>query len=164
MTFMKVICGAPAGASETRENINPSDTGDIVGAFACGRRLELAQPGFYLEPALFTEAGNDMTIAREELFGPVACVIRVRDDEEALSAANDTEFGLSAGICTTSLKHASHFRANAEAGMVMVSLPTAGVDYHVPFGGRKGLSYGARERGAYAREFYTTVKTSYTLP
>ena len=84
-------------------------------------------------------------------------VVEVRDDEEALSAANDTEFGLSAGICTTSLKHASHFRADAEAGMVMVSLPTAGVDYHVPFGGRKGSSYGARE-------FHTTVKTSYTLP
>ncbi|MBR9893346.1 aldehyde dehydrogenase family protein [bacterium] len=153
MTFMTFIGGAPVGASESRENINPSDTGDIVGAFACGRRL----PGFYLEPALFTEAGNDMTIAREEIFGPVAWVIRVRDDEEALSAANDTEFGLSAGICTTSLKHASHFRADAEAGMVMVNLPTAGVDYHVPFGGRKGSSYGARE-------FHTTVKTSYTLP
>ena len=153
MTFMTFI----GGASESRENINPSDTGDIVWAFACGRRLELAQPGFYPEPARFTEAGNDMTIAREEIFGPVAWVIRVRDDEEALSAANDTEFGLSAGICTTSLKHASHFRANAEAGMVMVSLPTAGVDYHVPFGGRKGSSYGARE-------FHTTVKTSYTLP
>ena len=134
MTFMTFIGGAPVGASESRENINPSDTGDIVGAFACGRRL----PGFYLEPALFTEAGNDMTIAREEIFGPVACVIRIRDDEEALSAANDTEFGLSAGICTTSLKHASHFRADAEAGMVMVNLPTAGVDYHVPFEGRKG--------------------------
>ncbi|MBY6006192.1 aldehyde dehydrogenase family protein [Salipiger bermudensis] len=129
-----------------------------------GRRLELAQPGFYLEPALFTEVRNDMTIAREEIFGPVACVIRVRDYDEALSTANDTEFGLSSGICTTSLKHASHFRANAEAGMVMVNLPTAGVDYHVPFGGRKGSSYGAREQGAYAREFYTTVKTSYTLP
>ncbi len=153
MTFMTFI----GGASESRENINPSDTGDIVWAFACGRRLELAQPGFYPEPARFTEAGNDMTIAREEIFGPVAWVIRVRDDEEALSAANDTEFGLSAGICTTSLKHASHFRADAEAGMVMVSLPTAGVDYHVPFGGRKGSSYGARE-------FHTTVKTSYTLP
>lgn len=160
MTFMTFIGGAPVGASESRENINPSDTGDIVGAFACGRRLL----GFYLEPALFTEAGNDMTIAREEIFGPVACVIRIRDDEEALSTANDTEFGLSAGICTTSLKHASHFRANAEAGMVMVSLPTAGVDYHVPFEGRKGSSYGAREQGAYARELHTTVKTSYTLP
>ena len=104
-----------------------------------------------------------MRIAREEIFGPVASVIRAKDYDEALAIANDTEFGLSAGICTTSLKHASHFRRNAEAGMVMVNLPTAGVDYHVPFGGRKASSYGPREQGAYAREFYTTVKTSYTL-
>jgi aldehyde dehydrogenase (NAD+) len=104
-----------------------------------------------------------MRISREEIFGPVASVIRVKDYEEALAVANDTEFGLSSGICTTSLKHATHFRRHAEAGMVMVNLPTAGVDYHVPFGGRKGSSYGPREQGAYAKEFYTTVKTAYTL-
>jgi alpha-ketoglutaric semialdehyde dehydrogenase len=128
-----------------------------------GERLNRGTPGFYLQPALFTEANNTMRIAREEIFGPVASVIRVKDYDEALAIANDTEFGLSAGICTTSLKHASHFRRNSEAGMVMVNLPTAGVDYHVPFGGRKASSYGPREQGAYAREFYTTVKTSYTL-
>jgi aldehyde dehydrogenase (NAD+) len=105
-----------------------------------------------------------MRIAREEIFGPVAAVIRARDYDEALALANDTSFGLCAGICTTSLKHASHFKRNADAGMVMVNLPTAGVDYHVPFGGRKGSSYGPREQGRYAAEFYTTVKTSYTLP
>ena len=104
-----------------------------------------------------------MRIAREEIFGPVAGVIRAKDYDEALELANDTEFGLTAGICTTSLKHASHFKRNAEAGMVMVNLPTAGVDYHVPFGGRKGSSYGPREQGTYAKEFYTTVKTAYTF-
>ena len=72
--------------------------------------------------------------------------------------------GLSAGIVTTSLKHATHFRHNAEAGMVMVNLPTAGVDYHVPFGGTKGSSFGSREQGSYAKEFYTIVKTGYVLP
>lgn len=128
-----------------------------------GERLNRDTPGFYLQPALFTGVDNRMRIAREEIFGPVAGVIRVKDYDEALAVANDTEFGLSAGICTTSLKHASHFRRNAEAGMVMVNLPTAGVDYHVPFGGRKGSSYGPREQGAYAKEFYSTVKTSYTL-
>jgi alpha-ketoglutaric semialdehyde dehydrogenase len=128
-----------------------------------GERLNRGTPGFYLQPALFTEASNSMRIAREEIFGPVASVIRVKDYDEALAIANDTEFGLSAGICTTSLKHAAHFKRNSEAGMVMVNLPTAGVDYHVPFGGRKASSYGPREQGAYAREFYTTVKTSYTL-
>ena len=127
-----------------------------------GGLLNRETPGFYLQPALFTEATNTMRIAREEIFGPVACVIRVRDYDEALAVANDTEFGLSAGIATSSLKHATHFRRNAEAGMVMVNLPTAGVDYHVPFGGRKGSSYGPREQGAHAREFYTTIKTGYT--
>lgn len=91
-------------------------------------------------------------------------MIRVKDYDEALAVSNDTVFGLSAGICTTSLKHASDFKRNSEAGMTMVNLPTAGVDYHVPFGGRKGSSYGPREQGRYAREFYTIVKTSYTLP
>lgn len=129
-----------------------------------GERLNRDTPGFYLQPALFTETKNDMRINREEIFGPVASVIRVKDYDEALAVANDTAFGLSSGICTTSLKHATHFRQNAEAGMVMVNLPTAGVDYHVPFGGRKGSSYGPREQGRYAAEFYTTVKTTYTLP
>jgi len=93
----------------------------------------------------------------------VANVVRARDYDEALALANDTEFGLSAGICTQSLKHASHFKLHAQAGMVMVNLPTAGVDYHVPFGGTKGSSYGPREQGSHAREFYTTVKTAYTF-
>lgn len=128
-----------------------------------GERLNRENPGFYLQPALFTGVANSMRIAREEIFGPVAAVIRVANYDEALAVANDTEFGLSSGICTTSLKHSTHFRRNAEAGMVMVNLATAGVDYHVPFGGRKGSSYGPREQGSYAREFYTSVKTSYTL-
>ena len=118
-------------------------------------------PGFFQRPALFVGANNGMRSAREEIFGPCASVIKVADYDEALHVANDTDFGLSAGICTRSLKHASHFRRHARAGMVMVNLPTAGVDYHVPFGGRKGSSYGPREQGAYAREFYTVVKTSY---
>jgi len=128
-----------------------------------GERLNRPKTGYYLQPALFTDTGNDMRINREEIFGPVATVIRVRDYEEALTVANDTPFGLSSGICTTSLKHASHFKRNSEAGMTMVNLPTAGVDYHTPFGGRKGSSYGPREQGRYAAEFYTAVKTSYTL-
>jgi aldehyde dehydrogenase (NAD+) len=129
-----------------------------------GEVLNREHQGFYLQPTLFTGVDNHMRIAREEIFGPVAGVIPVKDYEEALAIANDTDFGLSSGICTTSLKHASHFKRNAEAGMVMINLPTAGVDYHVPFGGRKGSSYGSREQGRYAVEFYTTVKTSYTLP
>jgi aldehyde dehydrogenase (NAD+) len=128
-----------------------------------GELVTRETPGFYLQPTLFTEATNQMRISREEIFGPVVSVIRVKDYEEALATANDTPFGLSAGIATTSLKHATHFKRNSEAGMVMVNLPTAGVDFHVPFGGRKGSSYGPREQGKYAAEFYTSVKTAYTL-
>ncbi|MCX5494212.1 aldehyde dehydrogenase family protein [Kaistia dalseonensis] len=131
---------------------------------AGGDRVTRENPGFFLQPALFTETTPDMRINKEEVFGPVASVIKVKDYEEALAVANDTPFGLSAGIVTTSLKYATHFKRNAEAGMVMVNLPTAGVDYHVPFGGRKGSSYGPREQGKYAVEFFTTVKTAYTLP
>jgi acyl-CoA reductase-like NAD-dependent aldehyde dehydrogenase len=142
------------------------DVGKREGAklVAGGERLKRAAEGYYLQPALFTESTPAMRINREEIFGPVASVIRVKDYDEALAVANDTPFGLSSGIATTSLRHAEHFKRNSAAGMVMVNLPTAGVDYHVPFGGRKGSSYGPREQGRYAIEFYTTVKTSYVNP
>ncbi|ABE37207.1 aldehyde dehydrogenase family protein [Paraburkholderia xenovorans LB400] len=129
-----------------------------------GERIERDTRGYFLAPALITDTTPDMRINREEVFGPVASVIKVKDYNEALAVANDTEFGLSAGICTTSLKYSSHFRRHVQAGMVMVNTATAGVDYHVPFGGRKGSSYGPREQGSYAREFYTTVKTAYVSP
>ena len=128
-----------------------------------GERLNRETPGFYMAPALFVDANNSMRISREEIFGPVAAMIPARDYEHALEIANDTEFGLCGGICTTSLKHATHFKRNAQVGMAMVNLPTAGVDYHAPFGGRKGSSLGAREQGRYAAEFYTAVKTAYIL-
>jgi acyl-CoA reductase-like NAD-dependent aldehyde dehydrogenase len=126
-----------------------------------GERLNRDTKGFYLSPALVINTRNDMRINREEVFGPVASVIKVESYEEALAVANDTEFGLSSGIYTSSLKAATDFRKKSQAGMVMVNLPTAGVDYHVPFGGRKGSSMGPREQGRYAAEFYTSVKTAY---
>jgi alpha-ketoglutaric semialdehyde dehydrogenase len=129
---------------------------------ACGgQRIEKNVPGYFMQPALLTETDNSMRVNREEIFGPIASVIRAGDYDEALAIANDTPFGLSSGICTKALSKANHFRRNARAGMVMVNLPTAGVDYHVPFGGTKGSSYGPREQGRYAREFYTVVKTTY---
>jgi acyl-CoA reductase-like NAD-dependent aldehyde dehydrogenase len=140
-------------------DIARSEGGVVFG----GEAVQRATPGFYQLPALVTETTAAMTINREEVFGPVASVIRVRGYEEALHMANDTPFGLSAGIATSSLKYATHFKRHSQAGMVMVNLPTAGVDYHVPFGGRKGSSYGPREQGRYAQEFFTTVKTAYTL-
>ncbi|WP_282604366.1 aldehyde dehydrogenase family protein [Pelagibius sp. Alg239-R121] len=158
--------GPVVDQSQLDQDLSYIEAGQKEGAKLAwgGERLNRETEGFYLQPALFTETSNDMRVNREEIFGPVATVLRVKDYDEALATANDTSFGLSAGIATSSLKHASHFKRNAEAGMVMVNLPTAGVDYHVPFGGRKGSSYGSREQGRYAVEFYTTVKTSYTAP
>jgi len=158
--------GPVVDASQLDQDLAYLEIGKSEGArlAAGGQRLTRDTEGYYLAPALFTEANNTMRIAREEIFGPVAAVIRARDYDEALTLANDTEFGLCAGIVTTSLKHASHFKRHAQTGMVMVNLPTAGVDYHVPFGGRKGSSYGPREQGRHAAEFFTTVKTAYTAP
>jgi acyl-CoA reductase-like NAD-dependent aldehyde dehydrogenase len=160
-----VHIGPAVDQSQLKQDTDYIEIGRQEGAKLAfgGELLTRETPGFYLQPALFTEATNAMRISREEIFGPVASVIRVKNYDEALAVANDTPFGLSSGIATTSLKHATHFKRNSEAGMVMVNLPTAGVDFHVPFGGRKGSSYGPREQGRYAAEFYSTVKTAYTL-
>jgi alpha-ketoglutaric semialdehyde dehydrogenase len=134
------------------------------GRLLCGgERLTKQHSGFYLAPALIASDSADARLNREEVFGPVASVVRVKDFEQALAMANDTQFGLSAGICTTSLKYSTQFRREAQAGMVMVNAPTAGVDYHVPFGGTKGSSFGPREQGPAALEFYTRIKTHYIL-
>jgi alpha-ketoglutaric semialdehyde dehydrogenase len=126
-----------------------------------GQALKLDKPGWYVSPAVIADTSPLMRVNQEEIFGPVASTIRVNDYDEALSVANGGEFGLSAGIVTTSLKYARHFQRYVRAGMVMVNLPTAGVDYHVPFGGTRRSSYGVREQGFAAVEFYTVVKTAY---
>ena len=157
--------GPVSSLSQLEQDLSYVDIGRAEGAvlLAGGERLKRSTDGFFMAPALLTDTTADMRINREEVFGPVASIIRVKGYEEALLEANNTPFGLASGIATTSLKHATHFKRHSQAGMVMVNLPTAGVDYHVPFGGRKGSSYGSREQGRYAQEFYTTVKTAYTL-
>jgi len=158
-----VDVGPVVSEAQLEQDLRYIEIGKEEGArLACGgERVKCDTEGYFLAPTLFVDSTADMRISREEIFGPVANVVRVKDYDEALAMANDTEFGLSAGICTTSLKYANHFKRHSQAGMVMVNLPTAGVDYHVPFGGRKGSSYGPREQGRYAQEFYTTVKTTY---
>ena len=126
-----------------------------------GEPLTLDKRGYYMAPTVIADTAPDQRINCEEVFGPVASTVKVRDYEEALEIANRGQFGLSAGIVTNSLKHARHFRRHIRAGMVMVNLPTAGVDYHVPFGGTRKSSYGAREQGFAAVEFYTQTKTVY---
>lgn len=156
--------GPVVSASQLEQNLRYIDVGRSEGAeLLCGGiRLNRATEGYYMAPAVFAGTTNDMAINREEMFAPITCLQRVGSYAEALAVANDTEFGLTAGIMTKSLARANHFRANARAGCVMVNLPTAGTDYHVPFGGRGASSHGPREQGRYAAEFYTTVKTSYT--
>jgi aldehyde dehydrogenase (NAD+) len=123
-----------------------------------GERLGRARPGHYLAPALFVDTDNAMSINREEIFGPIEAVIRVGDYEEALEVANDSEQGLSSGIVTSNPVVARHFAAYAQAGMAQVNLPTAGMDFHAPFTGRKHSGYGPAEKGPYAREFFTALK------
>ena len=127
-----------------------------------GDRVRSDTPGWYVQPTLIADTDPSMRINAEEVFGPVASTIRVKDYEAALAVANGTEFGLSSGIVTTSLKHAQDFQRRVRAGMVMVNLPTAGVDYHVPFGGSKKSSFGPREQGFGAVDFYTQTKTAYS--
>ena len=168
---MKVGHGQEAGTQigpvvsqqQLDENLAYVDLGISEGAeLACGgQRLEMPTTGFYMSPGVFINTTNDMRINREEMFAPLAAVIKVDSYDEALHVVNDTNFGLTSGIVTRSLARATHFRRNARTGCVMVNLPTAGTDYHVPFGGRGDSSYGTREQGSYAAEFYTTVKTAY---
>ena len=135
-----------------------SEGGEIL---CGGERLSLAHDGYYMAPCLVAGTQNDWRVNREEMFAPIACIMRAGSYDEALNIVNDTPFGLTAGIITKSLARASHFRRNADTGCVMVNLPTAGTDYHVPFGGRGDSSYGPREQGQYAVDFFTSVKTAY---
>ncbi len=155
--------GPVVSEGQLRENLAYIDIAAEEGCERAvgGERLERETDGYFMAPALLINSRNDMRVNREEMFAPIACVQKVGSYEEALSVANDTEFGLTSGIITRSLARANHFRRNARTGCVMVNLPTAGTDYHVPFGGRGNSSYGPREQGRYAVEFYTAVKTAY---
>ena len=155
--------GPVVSAEQLAENLAYVDLGKSEGAELCcgGERLEMPHDGFYMSPGVFLNTLNDFRINREEMFAPLTSVIKVASYDEALSVVNDTNFGLTSGIVTKSLARATHFRRNARTGVVTINLPTAGTDYHVPFGGRGDSSYGSREQGKAAAEFYTTVKTAY---
>jgi acyl-CoA reductase-like NAD-dependent aldehyde dehydrogenase len=162
----KTDIGPVVDEVQLKQDLRYIELGRAAGATLAfgGRLLERPQRGYYLEPALFVDTAPDMLINQDEIFGPIAAVIRVENYDEALHVANATPFGLSSGIVTKSLRHTADFQRKSQAGMVMVNAPTAGVDYHVPFGGRKQSSYGPREQGRYAAEFFTTVKTTYIAP
>ncbi|MEM1366057.1 MAG: aldehyde dehydrogenase family protein [Pseudomonadota bacterium] len=155
--------GPVVSEQQLRENLAYVDLANSEGAeLACGgARLDMPHNGYYMSPGVLVGTTNAMHINREEMFAPLACVIKVGSYDEALATVNDTSFGLTSGIVTQNLARATHFRRNARTGVVTVNLPTAGTDYHVPFGGRGDSSYGSREQGKAAAEFYTTVKTAY---
>ncbi|MDE0840788.1 MAG: aldehyde dehydrogenase family protein [Porticoccaceae bacterium] len=161
-----VHIGPVVDERQLQQNLAYMDIAKQEGAqLACGgERLALETDGYFMSPALFINTDNQMRINREEVFGPIACVIKVDDYQQALAVSNDSEFGLTSGIVTQSLASAGHFKRHSKSGCVMVNLPTAGTDYHVPFGGRKASSYGPREQGKYARDFYTIIKTNYSKP
>ena len=155
--------GPAVDEAQLKQNLHYLDVGKSDGAeLVCGgEQLTLDAPGHYMNPALFINGNNAMQINKDEIFGPITCVIRAGDYDEALALANDTEFGLTSSVITGSLSRANHFKRHSKTGCVMVNLPTSGTDYHVPFGGRKNSSFGSREQGSYAAEFYTQVKTTY---
>ncbi len=120
--------------------------------------------GYYIAPAIVADVDNKSETAQEEIFGPVLAVIRARDFDEAVEIANDTRYGLTAGIATRSLRYAHEFMARSDTGLVNVNLPTAGLEFQVPFGGNKESGVGGREQGPAALDFYSAWKTVYVLP
>jgi aldehyde dehydrogenase (NAD+) len=115
--------------------------------------------GYYISPAIVADVDNSSETAQEEIFGPVLAVIKARDFDHAVELANDTRFGLTAGIATRSLRYAHEFIARSEAGLANVNVPTAGLEFQVPFGGNKESGVGGREQGPAALDFYSSWKT-----
>lgn len=130
----------------------------------CGGRVLSegdCRKGYFFEPTVLSGVSEEMRIAQEEVFGPVLAVMKAKDFEDALRIANNTEFGLSASIQTQNVSRIFEYIDRIEAGLITVNLPSAGVEYQLPFGGTKGSSFGPKEQGPAALEFYTDHKTVY---
>lgn len=119
------------------------------------------EKGYFVEPTVFSDVTEEMTIAKEEIFGPVLAILRAKDFEDAMRIANNTPFGLSSSIQTTNLSRAFDYIYKSEAGLLTVNLPSAGVEYQLPFGGTKESSFGPKEQGPAALDFYSDYKTIY---
>ncbi len=119
------------------------------------------EKGYFVEPTIFADVEESMTIAREEIFGPVLAVMRAKNFDDAMRIANNTAFGLSSSIQTTNLSRVFEYIPRAEAGLLTINLPSAGVEYQLPFGGTKDSSFGPKEQGPAAMEFYSDYKTVY---
>jgi len=117
--------------------------------------------GYFVEPTIFADVEERMTIAQEEIFGPVLAVMRAKNFDDAMRIANNIPFGLSSSIQTTNLSRAFDYVYRMEAGLLTVNLPSAGVEYQLPFGGTKDSSFGPKEQGPAALDFYSDYKTVY---
>jgi aldehyde dehydrogenase (NAD+) len=128
-----------------------------------GRRLTggAYDKGYFVEPTIFADVTENMTIAQQEIFGPVLAVMRAKDFEDAMRIANNVPLGLSASVQTTNVSRVFEFINRMEAGLLTINLPSAGVEYQLPFGGTKESSFGPKEQGPAAMEFYSDYKTVY---
>ena len=155
--------GPVANAKQFNDNLafvtKAKDEGAEVAAG--GAAVECRTRGLFMTPTLLTGTKGDWACNQHESFGPIAAVIKVEDLDEAIHVANGCDYKLSSGIATSSLHNAERFRKASLAGMVMVNAPTAGLEYHVPLGGRSPSGYGPRETGSASAEFFTEMKTSY---
>lgn len=128
------------------------------GTRATGNGLD---KGYFVQPTVFDRVTPDMRIAREEIFGPVLSVMRVKNFEEAMEVANDCEYGLSSSIFSNDAARIFRFVDEIETGMTHINSPTTGGEAHIPFGGIKGTGIGDREQGSTALDFYTELKVVY---
>lgn len=160
-----VQMGPSVDENQMKIVLNYIDIGKKEGAILLlgGNRLTGGEydKGYYVEPTIFKDVKPTMQIAQEEIFGPVLAIIPAKNFDEAMDIANNIRFGLSATLCTTNLSRTFEYANRIEAGVINVNLPSAGVDYHVPFGGMKDSSSGFREQGRVAIDFYTEIKTVY---
>ena len=146
--FDKILSYVDIGKDEGAEILMGGQVESLSGEF---------DQGYYIQPTIL-KGHNKMRVFQEEIFGPVVSVTTFRDEKEALLIANDSEFGLSAGIVTNDRLIIDHFIDNIQSGMVQINLPTAGMDFHAPITGRKNSSFGPPEKSSYCREFFTNTK------
>lgn len=157
--------GPAVDAAQLETVLRYIETGRQEGATIVtgGRRLSDGpyEHGYFVEPTVFVDVQPAMAIAQEEIFGPVLAVLRARDFDDAVGIANSVAFGLSASVQTQDVSRVFEFVQRIEAGLVTVNLPSAGVEYQLPFGGTKDSSFGPKEQGPNALDFYTDWKTVY---
>jgi len=160
-----VAVGPAVDAAQLETDLKYIEIGKQEGArlLTGGKRLTdgAYHKGYFIEPTIFDGVTPEMRIAQEEIFGPVLALMKARDFEHALQLANCVRFGLSASLVTRDIERVHQFTNRIEAGLITVNLPTAGVEYQLPFGGTKDSSFGMREQGPQAMDFYTEIRTVY---